>query len=67
MIGRWSYPSLEGSGYLYVDRRGRFGIFEYHQDGYDLGPMLGDSPAHMTWDDLMGAALTRVLEGEDYD
>lgn len=67
VVGRWSDPSLEGGGYIYFDQRGRFGIFKYHQDTSRVDLLLGESPADMSWDEVMDAALTRVLEGDDYD
>ncbi len=66
VIGRWTYPSLEGSGYLCFDGEGRFGIFHYHQDESPMHRLLGDSPARMTWDELMNAALTEVLDPDGY-
>jgi hypothetical protein len=66
VIGRWTCPRLEGSGHLYFDGEGRSGIFHYHQDESPVHRLSGDSPARMTWDKLMNAALTEVLDPDGY-
>ncbi|MGU3496722.1 hypothetical protein ACLBXM_21990 [Xanthobacteraceae bacterium A53D] len=52
----------ESTHYIYFDRKGRFGIFYFHQDEIDLRPLLGESPARQTLAEVLGEALQLASE-----